>query len=385
MKIAITGGHITPALAVIEELQARKLNIEIVYFGRKYSFEGDKTLSNDYEIVSKLSGITYYNLETGRLQRRFSLKTIISLLRIPKGLYQAYKDLKQEKPEVVLSFGGYLAVPVVLSSALLKIPVITHEQTVVIGLSNRIISWFAKKILVTWEKSLKYFPQEKTTVVGNPVRKDIFTTDKKTIKNLPPKLKAILKSKLDNPNKKLIYVTGGNQGSQTINHVVWDLLPELLKDYSVVHQCGRKDWTAVEKGKIKIPEDDNYYVAPWIDEKQIGLVFNIADIIVSRAGANTVYEVACLAKPTIFIPIPWVVNNEQQKNAELLSNAGLASIVSENNLKPWKLKKRIDEMFDKLLTYQEKGLELQASMKTDAAALIVDEVLSLTAKNSSQK
>jgi UDP-N-acetylglucosamine--N-acetylmuramyl-(pentapeptide) pyrophosphoryl-undecaprenol N-acetylglucosamine transferase len=146
MKVAITGGHVTPALAVIEELQKDRKN-KILYFGRKYSFEGDNTLANDYQIVAKINRITYVNLATGRLQRKLTRHTISSLFKIPRGFFQAMSELRRNRPDVILSFGGYLAVPVVLAGWLLKIPVITHEQTVVVGLSNRIISFFAKKIV----------------------------------------------------------------------------------------------------------------------------------------------------------------------------------------------------------------------------------------------
>lgn len=374
MKIAITGGHITPALAVIDELKRKNEKIKITYFGRKYSFEGDKTFSNDYQIVSKIQGIKYVDLETGRLQRKFSRYTIPSLLKVPHGFLQAYKELKSDKPDLIFSFGGYLAVPVVIVGFFLKIPIITHEQTVVIGFSNRIIAFFAKKILVSFEKSLKYFPKKKAVLTGNPIRKELFNYQKVKLSSFPKPLDSIIQEKIDNNKKKIIYVTGGNQGSQIINKLIWELLPELLKNYSVIHQCGFKDWEAIRNGKIVIEPSEHYYVSPWIDTKEIGLILNAADLVISRAGANTVYELGVLGKPSILIPIPWVVNSEQQKNAEILSDAGFARILSENNLKPWKLKTVIDEMFTNIEEYQNVGAEFKTQLKIDAASVIVSEV-----------
>ena len=276
-----------------------------------------------------------------------------------------------------MSFGGYLAVPVVITAFLLKIPAITHEQTVAVGLSNRIISIFAKKILVSFEKSLKYFPKKKVVLTGNPIRKEIFNLEKKTLKSLPKSLQKIIQEKLDDSNKKLIYITGGNQGSQTINKLIWELLPELLKSYSVIHQCGYKDWEAIKSGKIIFKPNEHYYIAPWIDTKEIGWLLNIADLVVSRSGANTIYELGVLGKPSVLIPIPWVVNSEQQKNAEILSDAGLARILSENNLKSWRLKTVIKEMFDNIERYRNIGTEFRTQLKVDAASAIIFEIDSI--------
>lgn len=376
MKIAITGGHITPAIAIIDELKRRDSKVKIIYFGRRYSFEGDKVLSNDLKIISRIKGVQYVNLETGRLQREFTKHTIASLFKIPRGFIQAYKELKKEKPKLILSFGGYLALPVVITGFILRIPIITHEQTVTVGLSNRIVSLFARKILVSWERSKQYFSEKKTVAVGIPVRKEIYKMDKNSLSTLPTPLRKILKEKLDKPQLKLIYVTGGNQGSQTINKAIWEILTELLKNYYIIHQCGHKDWEAIQRGKIKLPlTNKRYHLSPWLDSLEVGWVIRSADLIISRAGANTVYELGILGKPSLFIPIPYVVNNEQQKNAEILSDAGLARILSQNNLKPWKLKSTVDEMFVNIDEYRQKGIDFRSQMRLDAASQIVEQIL----------
>lgn len=372
MKIAITGGHMTPALAVIEELQKNKTH-QIIYFGRKYSFEGKKTLANDFQIVSKIKSLKYVNLNTGRLQRKISLHTLPSLLRIPKAVIEASQILKREKVDCILSFGGYLAFPVALAGFLKKIPVYTHEQTVGVGLSNRFISHFSKKIFLSWPSSQKYFPEEKSLLVGNPVRGVIFKTNKTDLHTFPFSLKQIIDVKLRKPETKLIYISGGNQGSHIINQIIWQMLSQLLDEYYIIHQCGYYDWEtfSFENLSLNKKQKQKYYLTPWIDSEQIGWVYKSADLIISRSGANTVTEIAALGKPAIFIPIPWVVDNEQQKNAEMILNAGFAKILNQNDLKEWQLKKALEETFLNLKIYQEKGTDFRKEIHLDAAAKII--------------
>ncbi len=379
MKILITGGHLTPALAVIEELLKQDEKINIVYVGRQYSQEAQRIVSNDYKVVSEIKGVKYLNLEAGRLHRNFSWATIRSLLKVPKGFLQAYHLLKDEKPNVILSFGGYLALPVVVMGFIRRIPVFTHEQTVVVGLSNRIIGFMSQKIFLAWAQSQKYFNKSKTIVVGNPVRKEILETSKVSMKRLSPELQEIIRMKLSDQSKILIYVTGGNQGSQTINRNVWNILPDLTAKYLVIHQCGDLDWQKIngEELPFKLEHADRYYLSPWFNNYEVSIILNVADLVISRAGANTTYELGLLGKPSLFIPIPWVVNNEQQKNAEVLSNEGLARIVSQNNLKPQKLLNTINEMVESLPEYQEKGRLFSSGMKKEAAPEIVKNLITL--------
>src|SRR5437016_2502209 len=164
-KVLITGGHLTPALAVLEELQSKKWSV--AYVGRKYALEGDTSFSAEYQVIHQ-KDISFHNITTGRLQRSFTRFTLLSLLKIPIGFLQSTFILLQERPSLVMSFGGYIAVPIVIVAWLCGIPIITHEQTIKPGLANRIIAWFADVICVSWKESASHFPAAKTVVTGNP-------------------------------------------------------------------------------------------------------------------------------------------------------------------------------------------------------------------------
>src|SRR3989344_6654527 len=167
MKIAITGGHLSPALSVIEKLSKEDV---VLFVGRKHVFEGDKGLSFEYKTITSLN-IPFVELTTGRLQRKFTAHTLFSIVKIPYGLAQSFLILRKFKPDVVLGFGGYLSVPVVIAAHILRIPAIIHEQTQDAGLANRMLANYADRICISWETSAKYFPRGKTIFTGNPIRK----------------------------------------------------------------------------------------------------------------------------------------------------------------------------------------------------------------------
>src|SRR3989344_5071506 len=216
MKIIIVGGHLSPALSVLDALPK---NWEILFVGRKYVFEGEKSLSLEYKIINDLK-IPFEEISTGRLQRKFTKNTIPSLFKLPSGFFKAFGILRKFQPDVVLGFGGYLQIPVIFASFFLKIPVVLHEQTLESGFSNKICSPIAKKICISWESSVKFFPKTKTVLTGNPIRKDII--DKSQIPNSRP----------------LIYVTGGSSGSHFINSLIEQVLKKILIDFKLIHQTG---------------------------------------------------------------------------------------------------------------------------------------------------
>ena len=161
MKILVTGGHLAPALAVIEELKKTKKNVEIVFVGRKYALDSEKTISLEYKEVTKLK-IPFIALTAGRLTRVLTLKSLRNLLRVPIGFFNAFSIVRDQRPDVVLSFGSYLAVPVAFWAYLFRTPVFTHEQTVHPGLANRIVSWFAKKVFVAFTETVNILMQKKS-------------------------------------------------------------------------------------------------------------------------------------------------------------------------------------------------------------------------------
>ena len=167
MKLIIVGGHLSPALAVIEALQK---DVNVLFIGRKYVFEGSKTLSLEFRTITKRK-IPFVSISTGRWQRKFTRFTIPSLLKFPFGILQSFLILKKFKPDVVLSFGGYLSLPVGIAAFILRIPIVIHEQTLEAGIANKVLSIFAKTVCISWETSRKYFPKSKVILTGNPMRK----------------------------------------------------------------------------------------------------------------------------------------------------------------------------------------------------------------------
>ncbi len=371
-KFLITGGHLTPALAVLGELRKREFN-NFSWVGHKYIHRSSGSVSAEYQSISDLK-FPFYSLPAGKLSRNWSnpLKAIWNLLLIPFGFLKSFWIVLKVRPDVIISFGGYLALPIVISGFILRRKVITHEQTVVVGLANRIISFFAKKILVSWPNSLKYFPKGKTVLTGNPVRPEIFFTQSDNLRL--------------NSDLPTIYITGGNQGARVINEVIFEILPSILEVANVIHQTGNFD-----HGEACILEKSfesfkgSYIHKNYFFSDEIGEVFSKTDLVVSRSGANTTYEILLLGKPTIFIPIPWVSHNEQLLNAEMASKTGIATVIEQSSLTSNLLQNTImkslvslrnNETFngEQLQVAKHNALEL---VREDASIHITDQIIEL--------
>jgi len=363
MKVLLVGGHLSPALAIIDEL-VKKNDIEIVFVGRKYVGNSEKTPSLEYKEITKRN-LKFYNLNAGRLTRIFSLRSLINLIKTPVGFFQSYKIISDEHPDLIMSFGGYLALPIAVCGSLKKIRVFTHEQTISAGLTNKIISLFASKIFVSFEETKKYFNQSKTIVSGNPIREDI--------------LKIIDKPFNIVKDRPIIYVTGGSLGSHSVNVLTESILNPLLNKYIVIHQTGNikeyDDFYRLKKIKKSLPPNlsRNYFLVEHFFQEQLGYIYSIADLVISRAGANTFFELASMQKPTIFIPLPWSSNREQQKQAEIFFKLGCGEIFSQSQ-KPSELLQLINKMIDNLPKYKNSFINLNKFNRKDAAQVIIKEI-----------
>jgi len=279
MKVLITGAHFTPAVAVVEELKKNK-NTKIVYVGRATTQEGDPSPSVESQILPQI-GVKFIPTTSGRLQRSFTIYTIPSLFKIPIGFLQALWIIVRERPDVILSFGGYVAMPMVFAGWLFSIPIIVHEQTLVSGLANKLSAFFADKTAISFpNKKLN----EKTILTGNPLRKDILD---KGVKLTHPKggiFDVAKKEKLP-----VILITGGNQGSHTINLAVEKALSKLKKITCIIHVTGDSKFRDFER--LEKYQDDHYLVEKW-SGSEWGAVLPRVDLVVSRAGINTLSEMA---------------------------------------------------------------------------------------------
>jgi len=319
-KIMITGGHITPAIAVADEIRSEKLLWDIVFVGRTTAFEGGGVFTQEQTTVQK-KGIRFIPITTGRIQRAFTIHTIISVIKIPFGLVQALLILKKEKPDIVLSFGGYVAFPIVIAAALFRIPIVTHEQTRQPGLANRIISVLASKICISFEDIKDRFPQNKTVYTGLPIRSEFFTQFSKDLLNIPYKTHPI------------IYITGGSTGSASINALLFPLVARLVKEYSVIHQVGYQSVDDGERIEHSLPDvlKNRYIIRDNFDAATSAWIMRNSSLVIGRAGANTVMELALLGKTAILIPLPWAGRDEQKENALWLKKLGFGSIIEQDS------------------------------------------------------
>jgi len=327
-KVLLTGGHAaTTAISVIEELIRRfgKNGIDISWIGAKFASEGKNVDGLELKIFPEM-GVKAYLLNAGRLQRKFTRYTIISLLKLPIGFIQAIFFILRIRPEITLSFGGFAAFPVVFTSWIFRIPVVIHEQTAEVGLANKLSTLFAKEVLLARTESVKHFANKKTEVVGNPVMSQIIEVD--------------IKEKIGNP--PVIFVMGGSRGSERINNALFDTLGKLLQKYKVVHITGETDFKRFQKINNK-----NYQAFPFVSPMEIDNLYRQSDIVVSRSGANTVAELMIVKRPAILIPIPWSHLNEQEENAKLAQNFGLASILQQEDLSGKALFEEIEQIVRK--------------------------------------
>lgn len=355
-RIVITGGHHTCALVVAGGL--RKKGYQIYWFGHKHTMRREPSISAEYKEVTK-EGFDFVNLKAGKFYKNYNP---LEQVRTIFGFLQAFYYLIRLRPVLIVSFGGYLAVPVVLTGWLLQIPSVTHEQTTSAGLANRIIGFFANRVFLTWPSSKKFFSPKKTELIGLPLRKSILQARKKRF--------------FDN-KLPVIFVTGGKQGSHIINKAVEQILPELLERFNLIHQTGRVVKTGDFKrlkGKKELLSSylkKRYYLKDYFFEKEQGGVFKAADLVISRAGANTIYELVILGKPAILVPISWSVKDEQTKNAKILQKYGLAEILPENQLSGKRLLAMIQKFFLTQKDYTKAKTRVQKLIYKDAADKLV--------------
>lgn len=333
-NLVLTGGHAaTTAVAVIEEIKLQKKDWKLYWIGVKNAIEGKKVVTLESEVLPRL-GVKFLSLTTGRLQRKFTIWTIPSILKMPIGLVQSFYYLLKIKPKAVLSFGGFASFPVVINAKILKIPVILHEQTSVAGRANLVCAKFASIVTLARPESQKYFGNVNCTVIGNPVMKAICEM-----------------SSQKRPNHDgAIFITGGSRGSQSINEVVEKILKNLLSKYKVIHQTGGLDYLNFSELKQKLPGAlrRNYEVFVRVNPLEIGKIYERSMIIISRAGANTVSEIMTIKKPAILIPLPISFMDEQTKNAEIARDWGIAKIIKQDKLNTVVLMKIIDDTFNNI-------------------------------------
>ncbi|MEA1936967.1 MAG: undecaprenyldiphospho-muramoylpentapeptide beta-N-acetylglucosaminyltransferase [Patescibacteria group bacterium] len=319
MKILLTGGgtggHLMPLLAVVSEL--KKLGKE--QEASKLEF---LLLSPDSEFNKSISdaGIQIKIIKAGKLRRYFSWENFVDIFKIPVGIIQSLYHLSKFKPNLVFSKGGFASIPPIVAAWILRIPIITHESDLIPGLANKIIARFSSKILISFSATEKYFNKSKVTLTGNPVRSDISEGNSENAFKF-------FELSFSVP---IILIFGGSQGAQKINEMILEILPELTKKYQVIHQCGTKNYDKIKSAVSDLkPEDlEKYRLYPYLD-KEMKDAYAIADIVIARAGANSISEIAVLNKPNILIPLSTSASNHQFKNAEFFVEKDASLMIDE--------------------------------------------------------
>lgn len=327
-KIILTGGgtagHVTPNIALLPTLI--NLGYEIFYIG---SYEGiEKKLMDDYHI-------TYFGISTGKFRRYADVKNFTDPFRVMKGYAEARKIMKELKPDIVFSKGGFVTVPVVRAAASLKIPCILHESDMTPGLANKICIPVAEKVCCNFPETLKNLPAEKAILTGSPIRQELASGNKLAAYRLCG----------FSANKPVIMVIGGSQGATAINQSVREALPTLLLDFQVVHICGR------EKMDNLLLNTEGYKQFEYL-KSDLKDIFAMADVIISRAGANAICELLALKKPNLLIPLPTGSSRgDQILNARSFESQGFSVVIDEDDLEPNLLVEKVQELFFTRHTY----------------------------------
>lgn len=305
-KIIMTGGgtagHVNPNIALMPRLKDK--NFEIKYIGSKDGIEK--------EIIENIN-IPYYPISSGKLRRYFAIKNFTDPFRVLKGYFDARKILKREKPDILFSKGGFVSVPVVAAASHLKIPVLSHESDITPGLANKIGGKFSDNLLVTFPETLDYVG-DKGILVGSPIREELYHGDK-----------VKLREKLDFDNKPVLLVMGGSIGSVIINKHLRENLKTILKDFNVIHLCGKNN--IKESLKYTLGYIQFEYVSDEMKD-----ILALADLIISRSGANSIFEFLALKKPNILIPLSKGSRGDQVLNAISFKEKGYSFVIEEEKI-----------------------------------------------------
>jgi len=325
-----TGGHIYPALAVAAHLQ-QKYQAEILYLGSDDGLETE---------LAPAAGFPLVTIKAGKLRRYISWKTVTGLARVPAGIVQAVGIVRRFRAQVAFTSGGYVAVPAALAARLNSVPLLMHQQDVPPNLSNRMIAPLASRISVAFADSVAYFPARKTVQLGNPVRQAILDVRQTS----PRQARSALGFDAALP---LLLVTGGSQGARRLNQVVCKALPGLLAHCQVLHLSGRglfNETGALSERELSGMDEgarQRYRLEPYLDA-QMPLAMQASDLVVCRAGAATLSELAVLGKPSILVPLPPAIGGSpQEENAAMFARKQAAEVIRNDDLQPQVLVERV--------------------------------------------
>jgi len=360
-----TGGHVLPIIGITREIRRiyQKPDLQFFYIGPKDEF-GSILLSQE--------GIKVKTVLAGKIRRYLDWKTIFQnlgdiLFKIPIGILQAFFYIFFLAPDLIFSKGGFGSIPGVISGWALRVPIFLHESDITPGLANRFLSRFALEIFVSFPRT-EYFKPSKMILVGNPIRREI-------LEGLKEEAQRLFKLSYEKP---VILILGGSQGAQRINDKILEILSEFLKDFELLHQCGEKNFEQVraEAKAITPPNLMKYYhLFPFLKEEELKQAYAGCDLIVSRAGSGSIFEIAALPKPSILIPLPEAAQNHQIKNAYTYAENGASIVIEEANFTAHFFLEKLKYLFSNPEELEKMEKAAREFSKPEAAKIIANYIV----------
>ncbi|MCR4326341.1 MAG: glycosyltransferase [Candidatus Roizmanbacteria bacterium] len=304
--VALTGGHFSPAYAVVEALEAAGNFVQ--FFGRTQAFSEGQSPTIEHSLIGPNPQVTFISIPGARLNMSVIQNFFISF-------FSALKYFSIKRPEYIISFGGYLAIPVCVAGWILRIPIYLHEQTIAPGKANQFLMRFSRKVYLAFPEAAQWFPHEKTRLIGNPYHSAFFK----------PQAPAWFNR---NNNRPLLLIIGGSSGAHNINELFRKDIDILIQKYQIVHQIGSSIYNDYEQ--LQPYQSDNYYPVKQLLPQEIAFFMDTADLCVTRSGANTFFLLVHYALPSILIPLPIAPNDEQRKHAQVIAQVGAGIIMEES-------------------------------------------------------
>jgi UDP-N-acetylglucosamine--N-acetylmuramyl-(pentapeptide) pyrophosphoryl-undecaprenol N-acetylglucosamine transferase len=368
MKILFAGGgtagHMFPIIATIREIKKKysKGEFEFFYVGPK-----DKLFE---ELLSK-EGVKVKTIWAGKIRRYFSFQNIIDILfKLPISFFQSFYYVFTISPDLIFGKGGYGSISTIVAGYTLLTPIFIHESDTCPGLANKIASKFALEIFTSFSvRDTEYFPIEKVIAIGNPERAEIFEGSLE-------KAKKIFNLK---GGKPVIFILGGSQGSQKINDVVLIVLSDFLENFEIIHQVGKENFKQIKaEAEVVINKNLKEYYHPFafLNEQELPNAYKVADLVISRAGAGAIFEIAALGKPSILVPLPKSAQNHQIKNAYTFAKNGSAIVVEQKNFTPYFILEKVKYLISQPKKLEEMSKKAKEFSKPEAANMLAEYITS---------
>lgn len=345
-KIVLTGGgtagHVTPNIALLPHL--KEAGFDIFYIG---SYQG-----MEKELI-EAEHIPYYGISSGKLRRYFDPKNFSDPFKVLKGVFQSIHLLRKLKPDIVFSKGGFVSVPVIFAAKLCRVPVIIHESDLTPGLANKLAIPCAVKVCCNFPETMKYLPAEKAVLTGSPIRRELLSGDAAAAREMCG----------FDESRPVLFVIGGSSGSVVINNAIREALPKLLEHFQVVHMCGK------DHLDLSLVQTRGYRQFEYIG-RELHDIFAMSDLVISRAGANSICELQALHKPNLLIPLSAAASRgDQILNATSFEKQGFSKVLLEENLTEKSLLEAVDELYADRERYIQ---NMQESRSLDSIDMIVD-------------